>query len=76
MQMGDNHRCAWRALRQTSPDYHDTNGAFLLMMIAVCFLKSSGLETFQSGLSWRTILTKRENFSVVPSSILTQQSPR
>lgn len=51
-------RCFWHA---TMPDYHDTEwgrpvGDDRLLFEKIC------LEGFQSGLSWLTILNKRENF--------------
>ncbi|WP_291728719.1 DNA-3-methyladenine glycosylase I [Leisingera sp. F5] len=58
----DGHpRCAWSA---TAPDflrYHDEEWGYpvgddIRLFEKVC------LESFQSGLSWRTILDKRENF--------------
>jgi DNA-3-methyladenine glycosylase I len=61
MQMGDNHRCAWASAAPDFPDYHDTEWGFPIDTDRRLFEKLC-LETFQSGLSWRTILTKRENF--------------
>lgn len=55
------HRCRWCA---ASPDYlayHDTEWGFPVADDQRLFEKLS-LEGFQSGLSWRTILMKRENF--------------
>ena len=54
-------RCAWCA---ASPDYlayHDKEWGFPVADDQRLFEKLS-LEGFQSGLSWRTILMKRENF--------------
>ncbi|SEP08407.1 DNA-3-methyladenine glycosylase I [Aquisalimonas asiatica] len=54
-------RCAWCG---TAPDmlaYHDTEWGFPVRDDRRLFEKLS-LESFQSGLSWRTILAKRENF--------------
>ncbi|MDC8785021.1 DNA-3-methyladenine glycosylase I [Roseateles koreensis] len=57
------HRCAWCA----APDfpayqrYHDTEWGFPVAEDRRLFEKIS-LEGFQSGLSWRTILAKREAF--------------
>lgn len=54
-------RCKWCA---ASPDYlayHDTEWGFPVADDQRLFEKLS-LEGFQSGLSWRTILMKRENF--------------
>ncbi|MDE8604780.1 DNA-3-methyladenine glycosylase I [Marinomonas sp. RSW2] len=57
----DNHRCAWASSAPDFPDYHDTEWGFPIDDDRRLFEKLC-LETFQSGLSWRTILTKRENF--------------
>lgn len=54
-------RCTWSG---TAPDflaYHDTEWGFPVGDDQRLFEKLC-LEGFQSGLSWRTILTKRENF--------------
>lgn len=54
-------RCRWCS---TAPDllaYHDTEWGFPVDDDRRLFEKLS-LEGFQSGLSWRTILAKRENF--------------
>jgi DNA-3-methyladenine glycosylase I len=55
-------RCRWA---QAAPDfyraYHDTEWGFPVADDHRLFEKLS-LEGFQSGLSWRTILAKRENF--------------
>ena len=54
-------RCAWC---RSSPDYvvyHDTEWGFPVRDDRALFEKIS-LEGFQSGLSWLTILRKRENF--------------
>lgn len=54
-------RCRWCA---TAPDflpYHDTEWGFPVGDDHRLFEKLS-LEGFQSGLSWRTILAKRDNF--------------
>jgi len=54
-------RCTWAAAAPEFPDYHDTEWGFpegdeFRLFEKIC------LEGFQSGLSWRTILVKRENF--------------
>ncbi len=54
-------RCKWAGAAPDFFDYHDTEWGFpvggdLRLFEKIC------LEGFQSGLSWRTILTKRENF--------------
>ena len=54
-------RCAWA---QSCPDlwgYHDNEWGFPVNDDRILFEKIS-LEIFQSGLSWRTIFMKRENF--------------
>ncbi|MGC4934746.1 DNA-3-methyladenine glycosylase I [Gordonia sp. DT30] len=53
-------RCAWAA-REPETTYHDTEWGFPLSGDTALFERVC-LEGFQSGLSWRTILTKRENF--------------
>lgn len=54
-------RCAWSAAAPDFLDYHDTEWGFPVGDDVRLFEKLC-LESFQSGLSWRTILTKRENF--------------
>jgi len=54
-------RCRWCAAAQEFPAYHDTEWGFPVSDDRRLFEKLS-LEGFQSGLSWRTILAKRENF--------------
>jgi len=54
-------RCRWAA---SAPDffaYHDNEWGYPVVDDIRLFEKVC-LESFQSGLSWRTILTKRENF--------------
>ncbi|MDL9938616.1 DNA-3-methyladenine glycosylase I [Gordonia sp. ABSL1-1] len=53
-------RCAWAA-REPETTYHDTEWGYPLDGDNAFFERVS-LEGFQAGLSWRTILTKRENF--------------
>ncbi|WP_108650707.1 DNA-3-methyladenine glycosylase I [Dongshaea marina] len=55
------HRCKWSLSAPEFVDYHDQEWGFpedddYRLYEKVC------LESFQSGLSWRTILNKRENF--------------
>ncbi|RBP83975.1 DNA-3-methyladenine glycosylase I [Marinomonas rhizomae] len=57
----DKKRCAWASSAPDFPHYHDTEWGFPVDDDQRLFEKLC-LETFQSGLSWRTILTKRENF--------------
>ncbi|MFI6575336.1 DNA-3-methyladenine glycosylase I [Nocardiopsis sp. NPDC050513] len=54
-------RCAWAGSAPEFLDYHDTEWGFPVADDRRLFEKVS-LEGFQSGLSWRTILAKRENF--------------
>lgn len=55
------HRCAWSDSAPDFPHYHDNEWGFPVADDQRLFEKLC-LETFQSGLSWRTILSKRENF--------------
>lgn len=54
-------RCRWCAAAAEFLAYHDTEWGFPVGDDHRLFEKLS-LEGFQSGLSWRTILAKRENF--------------
>lgn len=54
-------RCRWCAAAPEFLDYHDTEWGFPVRDEHRLFEKLC-LEGFQSGLSWRTILAKRENF--------------
>lgn len=54
-------RCGWADGAPEFLDYHDTEWGFPVADDRRLFEKIS-LEAFQSGLSWRTILAKRENF--------------
>ncbi|MFD2206399.1 DNA-3-methyladenine glycosylase I [Kiloniella antarctica] len=54
-------RCSWARAAPEFPDYHDTEWGFPVGDDQRLFEKIC-LESFQSGLSWRTILVKRENF--------------
>jgi DNA-3-methyladenine glycosylase I len=54
-------RCAWSATAPEFPAYHDAEWGFPVADDQRLFEKLC-LEGFQSGLSWRTILAKRENF--------------
>jgi DNA-3-methyladenine glycosylase I len=56
-------RCRWSTAAPEFLDYHDTEWGFPVSDDRRLFEKLS-LEGFQSGLSWRTILAKRENFRV------------
>ncbi|ATH08897.1 3-methyladenine DNA glycosylase [Halobacteriovorax marinus] len=54
-------RCKWCIATPEYMSYHDTEWGFPVHDDQRLFEKIC-LEGFQSGLSWRTILTKRENF--------------
>ncbi len=54
-------RCKWCAVTPEYLHYHDTEWGYPVVDDQRLFEKIS-LEGFQSGLSWRTILAKRENF--------------
>jgi len=54
-------RCRWCAAAPEFQRYHDVEWGFPVDDDFRLFEKLS-LESFQSGLSWRTILAKRENF--------------
>ncbi|MEK6747749.1 MAG: DNA-3-methyladenine glycosylase I [Pseudomonadota bacterium] len=54
-------RCRWCGAAPEFLDYHDTEWGFPVSDERRLFEKLS-LESFQSGLSWRTILAKRDNF--------------
>ncbi|WP_202844190.1 DNA-3-methyladenine glycosylase I [Luteimonas saliphila] len=54
-------RCRWCAAAPEFFDYHDREWGFPVADDRRLFEKLC-LESFQSGLSWRTILAKRDNF--------------
>ena len=54
-------RCGWCRAAPEFLAYHDQEWGFPCSDDRQLFEKLS-LESFQSGLSWRTILAKRENF--------------
>ena len=54
-------RCRWCGAAPEFFEYHDTEWGFPVGDDVRLFEKLC-LESFQSGLSWRTILAKRENF--------------
>lgn len=54
-------RCRWSGAAPEFLDYHDTEWGYPVDDDQRLFEKIC-LEGFQSGLSWRTILAKRENF--------------
>ena len=57
----DRPRCAWPGSDPLMIDYHDREWGTPVHEDAVHF-ELLVLESFQAGLSWRTILHKRENF--------------
>ena len=57
----DTHRCAWCQATPFYCQYHDTEWGFPVADERRLFEKIC-LEGFQAGLSWLTILNKRENF--------------
>ena len=57
-------RCRWCAATQEYTAYHDSEWGFPVADDRRLFEKLS-LEGFQAGLSWRTILAKRERFRAV-----------
>src|SRR6202050_875049 len=61
--LGDDgvHRCRWGSSTPEYRAYHDTEWGFPVSDVVRLFEKL-GLEGFQSGLSWLTILRKREAF--------------
>ena len=54
-------RCQWSGMAPEFLEYHDSEWGFPVKEDYRLFEKLC-LESFQSGLSWRTILVKRENF--------------
>ena len=54
-------RCNWVSAAPEFVEYHDNEWGFAVADDRQLFEKFC-LESFQSGLSWRTILAKRENF--------------
>ncbi|MBU2887789.1 DNA-3-methyladenine glycosylase I [Gilvimarinus agarilyticus] len=54
-------RCGWCSNVEAFFPYHDNEWGYPVADDRTLFEKLC-LESFQSGLSWRTILTKRENF--------------
>lgn len=57
-------RCPWGAKPGVMQDYHDTEWGLPVRGEAALFERLT-LEAFQSGLSWSTILTKRDAFREV-----------
>ena len=57
----EQHRCKWSGAAPEFLAYHDTEWGFPVSDDRRLFEKLC-LESFQSGLSWRTILAKRDNF--------------
>ncbi len=59
--LDEKHRCAWCGNVPELIAYHDAEWGFPVHDDQRLFEKIS-LEVFQCGLSWRTVLSKRENF--------------
>ncbi len=71
-------RCTWSGSAPEFLAYHDTEWGFPVADDRRLFEKLS-LEGFQAGLSWRTILAKRESFraaSMASTSSGSRPSPR
>ncbi len=66
-------RCLWSGAAPEFEAYHDTEWGFPVCDDRRLFEKLC-LESFQSGLSWRTILAKRENFRAAFQKFRFQQS--
>ncbi|MBI2414569.1 DNA-3-methyladenine glycosylase I [candidate division WWE3 bacterium] len=59
--MQEKHRCTWSLGDESMIKYHDEEWGVPLFDDAKLF-EFMVLDTFQAGLSWKTILHKRENF--------------
>ena len=59
--METNHRCAWCEKDDLYRNYHDNEWGIPIYDDKTIF-EFLILETFQAGLSWYTVLAKRENF--------------
>ena len=59
--MATKHRCAWCEKDDLYRDYHDNEWGKPVYDDETIF-EFLILETFQAGLSWYTVLAKRENF--------------
>jgi DNA-3-methyladenine glycosylase I len=68
-------RCRWCASAPEFLPYHDHEWGFPVADDLRLFEKLC-LEGFQSGLSWRTILNKRESFRRLPFLPVRNRSPR
>ena len=65
-------RCAWGDTSDDYAEYHDTEWGVPLHGRDALFERVS-LEAFQSGLSWITILRKRENFRAAFSGFVVEK---
>ena len=70
-----NPRCRWCAAAPEFFQYHDQEWGFPVSDDRRLFEKIC-LESFQSGLSWRTILSKRENFRAAFHNFESEQIAR
>jgi len=59
----NNQRCVWSGKDETYIEYHDNEWGVPVKSDAI-FYEFILLESFQAGLSWITILKKRENFRI------------
>ena len=64
ISMPNKNRCAWCEKDDLYRNYHDNEWGKPVYDDATLF-EFLILETFQAGLSWHTILKKRENFRKV-----------
>jgi DNA-3-methyladenine glycosylase I len=69
------HRCFWCEASPAYQQYHDTEWGFPVTDERRLFEKLC-LEGFQAGLSWLTILNKRENFRAVFANFDAEQVAR
>lgn len=67
-------RCGWSASAPEFDVYHDAEWGYPVGDDIRLFEKIC-LESFQSGLSWRTILAKRENFAPLSRALIGMSSP-
>ncbi len=59
--MNDKNRCGWAQGSQLEKDYHDNEWGVPIHDDQLLF-EFLNLESAQAGLSWITILNKRENY--------------
>ena len=61
--MTEKHRCAWVAMHPLYPEHHDTEWG-VPVLDGRTLWEHLVLDTFQAGLSWATVLGKRDAFRV------------